>query len=190
MKTKKDLQAQFDLNRQTVRNTMKCCGLDTSKEAYTDEEVEHFAEARRLIDNEKMTYKQVAERFNVNVEAQEDNSTDTANSNQYSYNSGTITDNPLYAQIEEETFGFLQDMTNIATAKAVNHLPQMLRVALDEAAKRRAASQVLGQARQDFWDTVDISGTPSGGGVGASGGLPGDSDSDSDDGEFHITREE
>lgn len=189
MKTKKDLETQFQLNRQTVRNTMKCCGLDTSKEAYTDEEVEHFAEARRLIDEDKMTYKQVSERFNVHVEAQED--TASATSNEWSNNCDTVIDNPLYAQIEEETFGFLQDMTNVATAKAVHHLPQMLKIALGEAAKRGAASQVLGKTRQVYWDTVDVSETSSGGG---GGGLPGTTDSDSDDGgdnyDFKITRDE
>lgn len=78
MITKKDLESQFNIGYKTVIRTLDCCGLDSGKSDYAQEEIEQiFAVARQMIDSGK-TYREVAEHFGV---AQEENSNPQAEQN-------------------------------------------------------------------------------------------------------------
>ena len=71
MVTKKELEARFEISINTVRETLKACGLDTAKEDYTEEEItNYFQEARRLKQEEGLSYAAIAEAFGV---TQDDN---------------------------------------------------------------------------------------------------------------------
>jgi hypothetical protein len=62
--TKKDLQTKFKLSPNTVYTTLQVCGLGTSKQKYTQEEIDtYFLPARKMLD-EGQTQKQVQEYFN------------------------------------------------------------------------------------------------------------------------------
>lgn len=59
MITKKELEARFSITDNTVYKTVQASGLDTSKEQYTEEEIEeYFVPARALLDSGKK-YKDV-----------------------------------------------------------------------------------------------------------------------------------
>lgn len=65
MPTKKDLEQRFQVSDNTVYKTLKACGLDTSKEEYSDEEIEnYFKVAREMLDSGKR-YKDVEEYFGL-----------------------------------------------------------------------------------------------------------------------------
>lgn len=56
---KKQLQEQYNLSHNTVTETLKACGLDTSKREYSDEEINTlFLPARAMLDEGK-TYDDV-----------------------------------------------------------------------------------------------------------------------------------
>lgn len=66
MPSKKDLEQRWQISDNTVYKTLKACGLDTSKEDYTDEEIEnHFKVARDMIGSGKR-YKDVEAYFGLN----------------------------------------------------------------------------------------------------------------------------
>lgn len=67
MATKKELQARFELNIKTLKSTLSACGLDSSKADFSQEEVNRFSSARKMIAEEGKTYVQVAERFGGKV---------------------------------------------------------------------------------------------------------------------------
>ncbi len=66
MPNKKDLEQQFGIADTTVYKTLKACGLDTSREDYSDEEIENqFFVARQMLDSGKR-YKDVEAYFGLN----------------------------------------------------------------------------------------------------------------------------
>ncbi len=65
MPNKKDLEQQFGISDNTVYKTLKACGLDTSKEDYSEEEISnYFKVAREMISNGKR-YKDLEQHFGV-----------------------------------------------------------------------------------------------------------------------------
>ena len=60
--SKDDLQTEFNLSQEDMRKTLTACGLSTRKHKYTQEEKARFAEARRLI-NEQKSYQDVTDYF-------------------------------------------------------------------------------------------------------------------------------
>jgi hypothetical protein len=50
MFTREDLQREFDLSEEDVRETLKACGLSLKKRNYSEAERERFAQARMLFD--------------------------------------------------------------------------------------------------------------------------------------------
>lgn len=105
MYTKKQIAEKFGKNgafltTNTVRETLKACGLSTTAQTYTDEEVQRFAIARRMIDEEKKTYTEVAAHFMPNARA--------ANANakaESTTGTGTGTENFTANQAQEATGG-------------------------------------------------------------------------------------
>ena len=67
MASKKELQSKFELNIKTLRSTLSACGLDPSKDDFSEEEVNTLTSARKMIADEGKTYKQVAECFGGKV---------------------------------------------------------------------------------------------------------------------------
>jgi len=67
--TKRDLEDLSGLTDNTVYQTLKACGLDTSKTSYTRSEVEqYFIEARRILDIPGKGYKDVEEAMSSQTE--------------------------------------------------------------------------------------------------------------------------
>ena len=65
MYTKKDLETKFKLSDTTVYKTLQLCGLNTSKQKYSSEEIDnYFAPARAMLDEGK-TQKQVKDHFDL-----------------------------------------------------------------------------------------------------------------------------
>jgi len=65
MHTKKSLAEQFGISENTVYNTLKTCGLDTSKQEYSQEEIDNFfISARKMLEAGKKT-KEVREFFQM-----------------------------------------------------------------------------------------------------------------------------
>ena len=54
-----------ELARNTVRSTLEACGCDTSQRVYSSDVEVKFAAARRMIEEQGMTYEDVAEHFKV-----------------------------------------------------------------------------------------------------------------------------
>lgn len=64
-KSKQQLADEKNISVDTVSKTLKAAGIDTSKSEYSQDECDRFYEARRLMDDENYTYKQVSEHFGV-----------------------------------------------------------------------------------------------------------------------------
>ena len=62
--TREDLQKDFQLGEEDVRDTLKACGLSLKKRNYSDEERERFAQARKLFeDGLAHSYDDIANHF-------------------------------------------------------------------------------------------------------------------------------
>jgi glutamyl/glutaminyl-tRNA synthetase len=71
MYTKADLEREFGLSKNTVRDTLKCCGLNTGRREYTQDEYLKFVSARQMLEQGK-TYQEVADHFRVGARQVED----------------------------------------------------------------------------------------------------------------------
>lgn len=58
---------RYQISLNTVRQTLKACGLDTGKKTYGTEDMETFEQARNLLQSGR-TYDQVAQHFGVSAE--------------------------------------------------------------------------------------------------------------------------
>jgi hypothetical protein len=62
--TREDLQRDFKLSEEDVRETLKACGLSLKKRNYSDEEKERFTQARKLFeDGLAHSYDDIASHF-------------------------------------------------------------------------------------------------------------------------------
>ena len=66
-KSKQQLADEKNISVDTVTKTLKAAGIDTSRSEYSQDECDRFYEARRLMEDENYTYKQVSDRFGVNT---------------------------------------------------------------------------------------------------------------------------
>ena len=62
MYSKSSLEQEFGLSKNTVRETLKACGLSTSRRGYTQDEYDKFKTARQMI-GQGQTYDQVSHHF-------------------------------------------------------------------------------------------------------------------------------
>lgn len=118
MPTKKDLEQQFQISDNTVYKTLKACGLDTSKEDYTESEIEnYFQVAREMLDAGKR-YKDVEQYFGL-ADAEP---TETNQSNYEGQKSqGSAADAVGIATAEMAV-----DMVQDAVKKITPHIPQLV----------------------------------------------------------------
>ena len=66
MPNKKDLEQQFGISDNTVYKTLKACGLDTSKEDYSEEEIQNNFQVAREMSGSGKRYKDVEQHFGIN----------------------------------------------------------------------------------------------------------------------------
>jgi hypothetical protein len=105
MYSKKDLEVKFNLSDNTVYKTLQVCGLNTGKQEYSSEEIEHlFVPARQMLDAGKK-YKQVKEYFALKRGGQ------------------AVNDEPFEEQ-EFDASGFASNQTTDATDTVSNMVAQ------------------------------------------------------------------
>ena len=181
MKTKKDLANQFGISLNTVRETLKACGLDTSKAEYTEEEVSNsFAVARTMLKEEQKSYSEVAETFGVvmNDELSLPSSSESPSSDPKAVD-------PLQAAIQTNVQAYVQDVTDQAMEDVIANLPQMIYEsaqklvksgAIDNAFRKMLENRRTYPARdiRNEGTTIDITAT-------AAPGLPFISDDDEEE---------
>ncbi|MDJ0591150.1 MAG: hypothetical protein QNJ72_14330 [Pleurocapsa sp. MO_226.B13] len=122
-KTKKDLEQQFGISDNTVYKTLKSCGLDTSKEDYSEEEIENYFQVAREMLNAGKKYKDVEQYFglaDVEPEKVEEQQHDRANQ-------GSAADAVGMATAEMAV-----DMVQDAVKQIAPHIPQLVAHTLAE----------------------------------------------------------
>ena len=114
MITKKDLERQFEVSDNTVYKTLKACGLNTSKEEYTQEEIENcFKVARDMIGAGKR-YKDIERYFGLT-------SADPEQTEQYQTNQSTASD-----ALGTATAELAVDMVQGAVKQISPYIPQLI----------------------------------------------------------------
>ena len=188
MKTKKDLANQFGISLNTVRETLKACGLDTSKSEYTEEEISNrFEVARTMLTEEQKNYAEVATHFGVATS--DDSNAPQGRKTEVKYQVDVHLADPLQAAIRENVQGYVQEVTDEAMQDVVAHLPRMIYESAQKVVKSGAIDEafqkMLEQRRvfsRDFPPDSTIIDVPI-------GGLPFVDDGDDDeDYEIHVTR--
>ncbi|MCM1984435.1 hypothetical protein [Lyngbya confervoides] len=86
---KKYGRGRRSLSGNTIRQTMASCGLNTSKRSYSLEEEEKFKVARKMIEEDGKTYREVSEFFKVDVEDVSSGNSDNFFENQATEASGS-----------------------------------------------------------------------------------------------------
>ena len=119
MPSKKDLEQQFGISDNTVYKTLKACGLDTSKEDYSEEEIEnYFRVAREMLDSGKR-YKDVEEYFGLSDAGQAEE--EHNHQAQQSTSSSSAADAVGMAAAEMAV-----DMVQDAVKKITPHIPHLI----------------------------------------------------------------
>ena len=128
MPNKKDLEQQFGISDNTVYKTLKACGLDTSKEDYSDEEIEHhFQVARDLLDNGKR-YKDVEAHFGLN----DSDETGDTEVNQEAQNHQSTTPTSAADVVGVAAAEMAVDLVQDAVKKISPHIPNLIAHTLAE----------------------------------------------------------
>lgn len=192
MITKKELEERYKLSLNTVRKTLEACGLDTSLEDYTEEDIQNrFEVARRMITEEQKSYREVAVHFGVEGrEDSENNPMPPPPNGTGNGHKGVIDDNPLEDAIRSNVESYIQEVTDDAVHEVIEHLPQMIyesarkavqNGAIGDAFQRMLEQRRIFKANQSYGGaTVDVS----------AGGLPfvDDDDEGGDEPQIEITR--
>jgi hypothetical protein len=72
--TREDLQSQYNLSEEDVKETLKACGLSLKKRNYSDAEKERFAQARKMFEEGiANSYDDIANHFRSNGSSHEAN---------------------------------------------------------------------------------------------------------------------
>ena len=128
MPNKKDLEQQFGISDNTVYKTLKACGLDTSKEDYSDEEIEHhFKVAREMLDSGKR-YKDVEAHFGLN----DSDETGDTEVNQEAQNHQSKTPTSAADVVGVAAAEMAVDMVQDAVKKISPHIPNLIAHTLAE----------------------------------------------------------
>lgn len=110
-KSKQQLADEKNISVDTVSKTLKAAGIDTSKSEYNEEECDRFYEARRLMDDENYTYKQVSDRFGVGT-------------------NNTSANPAAYAR--QAVRGQLDNLSDLIIDETHQHVSEMIGVALED----------------------------------------------------------
>jgi pentatricopeptide repeat protein len=172
--TKKQLQERYDLSDNTVYKTLKACGLDTAKTAYTEEEIEErFVKARGILDGGG-TYQEVENFFSIK-EASADFGEDFED---ITPDAASITS--LRREMSKEVLKTYDQVMDAAVRDIIPYLPLLL----NKAGNRYAREGEISKAFQLYRDmntreeslTFDVSAMAGPGSSSAAGGLSGDVD--------------
>lgn len=145
--TKKNLAKQFNITGNTVTKTLKASGLDTSKETYTEEEVERFAVARKLLDTGNYNYKDIEQHFDVRSANSNGNGNEhTSPENYDTSGSGTS----VTELIATEIAGSVQEIVRASVAEMVPYIPKMAASALEEAARNGDIRAAFEKYRHEY----------------------------------------
>ncbi|MEP1075200.1 hypothetical protein NDI52_07310 [Leptolyngbya sp. PL-A3] len=140
--TKKEIQDLTGLAPNTIYETIKACGLSSSKRAYTGQELERFVRARGLLEGGG-TYDDVRQAFRLKTAT-------------------TVPENSDYPEGEEgEGVGFAGEVSQqiaesvraivIAGVKdLVPYIPKMAAMALEEVARSGAIRDAFAEARNAY----------------------------------------
>ena len=124
MPTKKDLEQQFQISDNTVYKTLKACGLDTSKEDYTEEEIENYFQVAREMLSAGKRYKDVEQYFGLaDVEPTETNQ---------SSHEGQTSQGSAADVVGMQTAEMAVDMVQDAVKQIAPHIPQLVAHTLAE----------------------------------------------------------
>ena len=124
MPTKKDLEQQFQISDNTVYKTLKACGLDTSKEDYSSDEIENYFKVAREMLSAGKKYKDVEQYFGLaDVEPTETNQSN----HEGQTNQGAAADAVGMATAEMAV-----DMVQDAVKQIAPHIPQLVAHTLAE----------------------------------------------------------
>lgn len=184
MITKKDLATQYNISLNTVRETLKSCGLDTSRSEYTEEEIsDRFEVARKMLNDEQKSYAEVAAHFGVKVVSETSKAEQEVNHIEIDIDEP----DPLHSAIRENVRNYVQEVTDEAVQDVVAELPQMIFESAKKVVKSGAIDEVfqkMSQQRrassQDYSFGRRVIDVPA-------GGLPFVDDEDEGD-EIHVTR--
>lgn len=164
--TKRDLEIRFKLSHNTVRDTLRAAGLDTSKREYTDEEVLIFERARALIEEGK-SYEEVSAAFR--------GSREVVDSNLGSEVMGSLLADEVAREVEEGAKEMVRDVVR----RMIVRLPQLTLEVCDELASNGDVRAVYRRYREAF--AAEVGGQQSAKGIlGASNGKPDDLDDEWD----------
>ena len=123
MTTKKDFKDEFDLALNTVRTTLKSCGLETEKQDYSEEEANKFREARRMKDA-GLSYSEISKHFGVEQE-EAAAAAATTSSGTTSSSSSNILD-VVEQQFTEQIDKLFDEMSERMILKGAENLPRFL----------------------------------------------------------------
>lgn len=171
--TKKDLEERFGISHNTVRDTLRACGLDTGRRDYTEEEIEsYFAVARKLLD-EGRSYEEVAATFRENCKAVS------------STTGSEVVGSSLAEEVAREVEEGGREVIRYAVRRMIERLPQLTQEVCDEFALRGDVREVYRQHRDVF--LAEVGGPPPARGLfGAS--SDDNNDDDNDAWESTVTR--
>lgn len=153
--TKKELVDKFGICKNTVYDTIKACGLDTSKTRYTEEEIQtRFAPARALLESKQATFDTLHEHFSMRSaqatpEPEHPRAPRHPSTQQTSAASPVETGQFLEA-VQQEIEQSFEVMVEAAVFDVIQRLPQIAMRAANSARSRAELTRVFAEARQEF----------------------------------------
>lgn len=144
MISKKQLQEQYSLSHNTVTETLKACGLDTSKREYSEEEInQRFLAARAMLDEGK-TYDDVKATF-LSQGQSAPASVETVDSGEFAQQ--------VAAEVEAGT----REIIRQAAGLILNRLPAMTIDVLNEMARDNEVQAVYQRYRRQVMSEIAAS---------------------------------
>ena len=153
--TKKELEEMFSISKNTVYDTIKACGLDTAKSAYTEEEIQtRFAPARKLLESKQATYATLKDHFSIrSAEAEPEPAARPKTSSPHPHQAQA--DSPIgtgqfLETVHEEIVQSFEVMVESAVFDVIQRLPEIAMRAANSARHRGELRRVFEQARREF----------------------------------------
>lgn len=144
MVTKKDLAERYHISHNTVTDTLKACGLDTSKRSYTEEEItERFDVARKLFDAGK-TSKEIEAYFSMKDAGKRGGGVPGG----ASASQGGSSELKLKEQIASEMGQAVQEMVNSAAKEVVSYIPTMAGIAFQSLVENGSVKEAFSEYQE------------------------------------------
>ena len=151
--TKKELVDKFGICKNTVYDTIKACGLDTSKTRYTEEEIQtRFAPARALLESKQATFDTLHEHFSMRSAqaAPEPEHSQRPPSTQQTSAASPVETGQFLEAVQQEIQQSFEVMVEAAVFDVIQRLPQIAMRAANSARSRAELTRVFAEARQEF----------------------------------------